>query len=104
MVDLVSNPNASAVAPLAAGAAVFGVCCGLPLLASVGVLGAVAGIGLGSWLVVALAAAVAAIGLVRWHRTGDTCPAPGPADNHSPIRQDAVMSPTKPSRNEEESR
>ncbi len=78
----------------------LGVCCGLPLLASVGVLGAVAGIGLGSWLVVALAAGVVAIGIVRWRGTGDSCPAPGPADNESPAQQDAVLS----YRNEEETR
>ena len=82
----------------------LGVCCGLPLLASVGVLGAVAGIGLGNWLVVALAGVVVAIGVVRWRRTGDSCPAPGPADNESPLRQDIVLSPTDPYRNEEETR
>ena len=103
-VDLVSNQKTSAVAPLAAGAAMLGVCCGLPLLASVGVLGAVVGVGLGSWLVVALAAVVVAIGVARWRRTGTSCPAPSPADSESPRRQDAVSSPTRPYGNEEEPR
>ena len=103
-VDLVSNQKTSAVAPLAAVAAMFGVCCGLPLLASVGVLGAVAGVGLGSWLVVALGAVVIAIGVARWRRTGDSCPAPDPVDNESPPRQDAVLSPTYTYPNEEETR
>lgn len=82
----------------------LGVRCGLPLLASAGVLSAVAGIGLGSWLVVALAAVVVAIGVVLWRRTGDGCPAPGPADNESSPRQDAVLSPTYTYANEEETR
>lgn len=89
-----SGEKASAVAPFAAVAAMLGVCCGLPLLASVGALGVIAGIGLGSWLMVALAAAVVVIGLIRWRRTGNTCPAPGPDDNSSLLRQDAVLSPT----------
>lgn len=102
-VEVVSNQKTSAVAPLAAGAAMSGVCCGLPLLASAGVLGAVAGVGLGSWLVGALAAVVVAIGVVRWRRTCDSWPAPGPVDHESPPRQHGVLSPTRPYRNEEES-
>lgn len=82
----------------------LGVCCGLPLLASVGVLGTVAGLGLGSWLVVALAAVALAIGVVRWRRTGNSCRAPSPADSESPRRPDGVLSPSRPYRNEEEPR
>jgi len=99
----VSNQKTSALAPFAAVAGLLGLCCGLPLLASVGVLGAVAGIGLGSWLVVAFAVAVVAVGVVRWRRTSDTCPAPEADVDPSPLRKDAVLSPTRTSPNEEES-
>ncbi|WP_395156559.1 hypothetical protein [Ilumatobacter sp.] len=98
-----SNQKTSALAPFAAVAGLLGLCCGLPLLASVGVLGAVAGIGLGSWLVVAFAVAVVAVGVVRWRRTSDTCPAPEADVDPSPLRKDAVLSPTRTSPNEEES-
>lgn len=54
--------------PIAAGAAVFGVCCGLPVLASLGVTGAVVGLGAGSWVVVAVASIAAVIGMLRWRR------------------------------------
>ena len=40
----------------------FGVCCGLPLLLSAGVLSIVAGLGVGSWLIVTIG--VAAIAFV----------------------------------------
>lgn len=93
-----STPNtekANTIAPFAAVAAMLGLCCGLPLLASLGVLGAVAGIGLGSGLIVALSAAAVAVGLVRWRRTGNTCPAP-PDDNPSRHMHDTVLSPTHP--------
>jgi hypothetical protein len=69
--------KASTIAPFAAVAAMGGLCCGLPLLASIGAAGAIAGIGIGSWFVVALAAVVVTIGLIRWRRTASTCPAPG---------------------------
>ena len=70
---VVSEKPRSTIAPLAAGASVLGICCGLPLLASAGVLGAVAGIGLGSWLIVALAVVVGVVGPVRWRR-GEVLP------------------------------
>lgn len=72
-------------------------------LASVGVLGVVAGVGFGSWLVVAAAAAVIVVGVVRWRRTDNMCPTPGADDNPCPLRQDAVLSPAHPYRREEES-
>lgn len=54
----------------AAGAVVgvVGVCCGPPALLSVGFLGAVAGISLGSWVLIAVAIAAAVVGL--WRRPG----------------------------------
>lgn len=49
-------------------AAALGVCCAVPLLASIGLAGAAAGVGIGSWLLVAVAATVAGAGFVRWRR------------------------------------
>lgn len=100
----VSEKPRSTIAPLAAGASVLGICCGFPLLASAGVVGAVAGIGLGSWLIVALAVVVVVVGLVRWRGTGDSCPAPGPEDNSSLVLHDIAPTPAQPNRTDEEPR
>lgn len=53
---------------LGALAVAVGLCCGIPVLLSAGVLTAVAGFGLGSWLVVAIGAAVAVATLVLARR------------------------------------
>ena len=98
-----SDKPRSTIAPLAAGASVLGICCGVPLLASAGVLGTIAGIGLGSWLLVTLAATVAVIGIVRHHRTTDTVDEPGPGDNPLSLPRNNAMSPTPAYRDEEES-
>lgn len=100
----VSEKPRSTIAPLAAGASVLGICCGLPLLASAGVLGAIAGIGLGSWLIVAPAVVVAVVGLVRWRRTGDSYPAPRLNEPSPAAVHDTVLSSTQPNRSDEESR
>jgi len=47
---------------LAAGAAVLGICCGLPLLATLGALGFLAGLSMTSWVLVVLGAVAAVIG------------------------------------------
>ncbi len=99
-----SEKPRSTIAPLAAGASVLGICCGIPLLASVGVLGAIAGIGLGSRLIVLLAAAVAVVGLVRWRRIEPSYPVPGLDDSSSPAMYDTALSPAQPNRTDEESR
>ena len=52
--------------PLAAGATAFGLCCGLPLLGSLGVAGAIVGLSASSWIAVTVAAVVAVIGARRW--------------------------------------
>lgn len=44
--------------PLTGAAATLGLCCGFPLLTSVGVVGVVSGIGLGSWMIAGVASAV----------------------------------------------
>jgi len=103
-VVFVSEKPRSTTAPLAAGASVLGVCCGLPLLASAGVLGAIAGIGLGSWLIVGLAVVVGVVGLVRWRRTGDSYPAPRVDETPLAAVHDTVLSPAQPNRSDEESR
>jgi hypothetical protein len=46
----------------------LGLCCGLPVLASLGVLGAAAGLGIGSWFLIATGLAVAGVGVGRWRR------------------------------------
>ena len=64
---------------LAAGLAV---CCGIPLLVATGAAAGLAGIGLGSWLLVVVGLSALAIALFRWARqaqtldsdaNGDTC-------------------------------
>lgn len=50
---------------LGAAAVAVGLCCGLPVLLSAGVLTAVAGLGLGSWLILAIGAAIVIVALVR---------------------------------------
>ncbi len=47
---------------LAAAAAVFGVCCGLPVLATVGALGFLAGVSTTSWVLIVLGVVATVIG------------------------------------------
>ena len=49
--------------PIAAVAGVFGLCCGLPVLLSLGVVGAIAG---WSAALIGLGVALLAVGLARW--------------------------------------
>ncbi len=67
------------IGPIAAVAGAFGLCCGLPVLLSFGVLGAIAGWSLQSWALTGLGLAVAAVGWTRWARSrrdDDTCRRP----------------------------
>lgn len=50
---------------LGAAAVAVGLCCGVPALLSAGALTAVAGLGLGSWLILAIGAAIVIVALVR---------------------------------------
>lgn len=94
-----SGKPRSTIVPLAAGVSVLGVCCGLPLLASAGVLGAITGVGLGSWLIAAVATAVGLVGVVWWRRTAASCPAPVLGDDDSSLAlHDMVRSPAQPTR------
>jgi len=65
--------------PIAAAAGALGLCCGLPVLLSMGVVGAIAGWSLQSWALIGLGLAVAAVGWTRWARSrrdDDTCRRP----------------------------
>lgn len=78
------------IGPIAAMAGVVGLCCGLPVLFSLGIAGAIAGWSLQSWALTGLV--LAAAGWARWargrrrdrptHRPGPTAPADtSPAQN-----------------------
>lgn len=65
--------------PIAAVAGVLGLCCGLPVLLSIGAVGTVVGWSLQSWALIGVGLAVAAIGWARWarnRRDNDTCRPP----------------------------
>lgn len=65
--------------PIAAVAGMLGLCCGLPVLLSIGAVGTVVGWSLQSWALIGLGLAVAAIGWARWtrsRRADDTCRRP----------------------------
>ena len=68
------------VGPIAAVAGAFGLCCGLPVLLSFGVLGAIAGWSLQSWALIGLGLVLAAVGWARWarRRRDRSCSSPGP--------------------------
>ncbi len=57
------------IGPIAAVAGVLGICCGLPVLLSIGMVGAIAGWSLQSWALIGLGLAVAAVGWTRWARS-----------------------------------
>lgn len=56
------------IGPIAAMAGAIGLCCGLPVLLSLGIAGAIAGWSLQSWVLIALGLALAAAGWARWVR------------------------------------
>lgn len=64
-----------AVGPVAAVVGAVGVCCGLPVLLSLGVLGAVAGLSLQSWALIGIGLVLVVLGWVTWARRR-RCPAP----------------------------
>lgn len=68
------------IGPIAAVAGAVGLCCGLPVLLSLGVAGAIAGWSLQSWALIGLGLVLAAVGWTRWARArrhDQTCPRPG---------------------------
>ncbi len=68
------------IGPIAALAGVLGLCCGAPVLLSLGVLDAFAGAPLQSWALVAVGLVLAVAGGMRWARhqscAGTTCDVP----------------------------
>ncbi|CAN5868061.1 hypothetical protein BH20ACT6_BH20ACT6_11850 [soil metagenome] len=70
---------------------VLGLCCGLPVLLSLGFLGALAGISSGSWVLIALGLATVAFGF--WRRRerryrsahGSSSPVVGDRDGHDDV-------------------
>ncbi len=56
------------IGPIAAVAGAVGLCCGLPLLLSLGIAGAIAGWSLQSWVLIGLGLVLAAAGWARWVR------------------------------------
>ena len=77
------------IGPIAAVAGAFGLCCGLPVLLSIGMAGSIAGWSLQTWPLIGLGLAVAAVGWARWARgrrgnhTGHH-PAPAVHENAAP--------------------
>ena len=62
------------VGPVAAVVSAVGICCGLPVLLSLGVLGAVAGVSLQSWALIGVGLVLVVLGWVTRVRRG-RCPA-----------------------------
>ena len=87
----------STIAPIAAVAGVLGLCCGLPLLLSVGVVGAIAGWSLQSWALIGLGLVLAAFGwarIVRGRRHDEACHHPGAAGPESADHVESADSST----------
>ena len=60
--------DATPVIAIAGVAGVLGLCCGLPVLLSLGVLGTLAGLSLQSWALIGVGLVVAVVGAARWMR------------------------------------
>jgi hypothetical protein len=56
------------IGPIAAMAGAIGLCCGLPVLLSLGIAGAIAGWSLQSWVLIGLGLVLAGAGWARWVR------------------------------------
>ena len=68
--------------PIAAVAGTLGLCCGLPILLSLGVAGAIAGWSLQSWALIGVGLVLAALGWARMvpgRRNDKSCQPPGAA-------------------------
>lgn len=68
------------IAPIAALAGALGLCCGLPILISLGIVGAIAGPSLQSWALIGLGLVLATLGwtrMVRDRRHDKSCKQPG---------------------------
>lgn len=91
--------RSAVLAPVAAVAGVLGLCCGLPVLLSLGVAGAVAGWSLQSWVLVGLGLVVAALGwarIVRGRRHTTPPQQPGAARCAGDVTLPVIGSDTNP--------
>ncbi len=93
-------PTVTPFGAVAAAGGVLGVCCGLPVLFSLGVAGAVAGLSVSSWALIGLGLALAVIGGVRWvrarrHTTSTACPTPTAHPGTPGLTPDRSMGTTK---------
>lgn len=81
------------IGPIAAVAGALGLCCGLPVLLSLGVLGAVAGLSLQSWALIGLGLVLAVVGWARWanNRRGPnpTCDLGSPGEHQDATPHEA---------------
>lgn len=86
-------------APIAALGGVLGLCCGLLLLLSLGVLGAAAGLSLQSWALIGAGLVLAAFGLarlVRRHSGRDpSCDIGGARGSHGRTLDESLDTATK---------
>lgn len=77
------------IAPIAAVAGVLGLCCGLPVLLSLGVLGAVAGLSMQNWVLIGLGLVLAVYGWSRRAKrrrsAGPSCGVGGPRAPQEPM-------------------
>lgn len=91
--------RAATIAPFAAVAGVLGLCCGLPVLVSLGVLGAVAGLSLQSWALIGLGLVLAVVGGARRarrrRRTDPRCETGGPRAYQEPTPDQSLDTVTK---------
>ena len=58
------------IAPIAALAGALGLCCGLPILLSLGIVGAIAGVSLQSWALIGFGLVLATLGWARMVQGG----------------------------------
>jgi hypothetical protein len=76
------NKERSGVGLAILGVLAVGVCCGAPLIAASGVFAALAGIGLGSWLLILAGIAIAVLTVLRWYRRRTACEVPASQRQH----------------------
>ncbi len=91
--------------PLAAVAGVLGLCCGLPILLSLGVAGAIAGWSLQSWALIGLGLVLAALGwarISRGRRHDKSCHRPGAVASGAAATAETTSSTTDTSATKKE--
>ena len=83
------------IGPIAAVAGALGLCCGLPVLLSIGVVGAIAGWSLQSWVLIGLGLLLAAVGWARWAKgRRDRSPSPPGPPTHVDAAPDQAADST----------